>query len=166
MFAALNVLEGTVTGKLPSRHRHTEYLRFLREIDRLTPKDLDIHLIVDNHSTHKHHHVKRWFERHPRFHTHFIPTSSSWLNLVERFFREYTDSRIRRGIFRSVQELTRAIYDFLNHYNDNGRPFVGTQSAHQMINKLAPSTMIEDNWTQFRFTTLDPWRKKRQNRPS
>ena len=113
LFAALNVLEGTVIGKCYSRHRHTEFLRFLREIDRLTPKELDIHLIVDNYSTHKHRHVKKWFGRHPRFHAHFIPTSSSWLNLVERFFREITDRRIRRGIFRSVRELTQAIYDFL-----------------------------------------------------
>ena len=122
LFAALNVLEGTVIGKCYSRHRHTEFLRFLREIDRLTPRQLDIHLIVDNYSTHKHRLVKRWFERHPRFHAHFIPTSSSWLNLVERFFREITDRRIRRGIFRSVRELTQSIYDFLKHYNDNPRP--------------------------------------------
>ena len=138
LFAALNVLEGTVIGKCYSRHRHTEFLRFLREIDRLTPRALDIHLIVDNYSTHKHRQVKRWFERHPRFHAHFIPTSSSWLNLVERFFREITDRRIRRGIFRSVRELTQSIYDFLKHYNDNPRPFVWTKSADQILNKLAP----------------------------
>ena len=138
LFAALNVLEGTVIGKCYSRHRHTEYLRFLREIDRLTPKDLDIHLIVDNYSTHKHRDVKRWFERHPRFHAHFIPTSSSWLNLVERFFREITERRIRRGIFRSVRELTQAIYNFLNHYNENPRPFVWTKTADQILSKLAP----------------------------
>ena len=138
LFAALNVLEGTVIGKCYSRHRHTEYLRFLREIDRLTPNDLDIHLIVDNYSTHKHRDVKRWFERHPRFHAHFIPTSSSWLNLVERFFREITERRIRRGIFRSVQELTQAIYNFLKHYNENPRPFVWTKTADQILGKLAP----------------------------
>ena len=112
--------------------------RFLREIDRLTPKDLDIHLIVDNYSTHKHRHVKSWFERHARFHAHFIPTSSSWLNLVERFFREITDRRIRRVIFRSVRELTQAIYDFLKHHNENPRPFVWTKTADQILNKLAP----------------------------
>ena len=121
-----------------SRHRHTEYLRFLREIDRLTPKGLDIHLIVDNYSTHKHRHVKGSFERHRRFHAHFIPTSSSWLNLVERFFREITDRGIRRGIFRSVRELTQTIYGFLKHYNDNPRPFVCTKTADQIPNKLAP----------------------------
>ena len=138
LFAALNVLEGTVIGKCYSRHRHTEFLRFLREIDRLTPKKLDVHLIVDNYSTHKHHQVKKWFERHARFHAHFIPTSSSWLNLVERFFREITDRRIRRGIFRSVRELTQAIDDFLKNYNDNPRPFIWTKSADQILNKLAP----------------------------
>ena len=138
LFAALNVLEGTVIGQCYSRHRHTEFLRFLREIDRLTPKNLDIHLIVDNYSTHTHRHVKRRFERHARFHAHFIPMSSSWLNLVERFFREITDRRIRRGIFRSVRELTQAIYDFLQHYNDNPRPFVWTKSADRILNKLAP----------------------------
>ena len=138
LFAALNVLEGTVIGKCYSRHRHTEYLRFLREIDRLTPKDLDIHLIVDNYSTHKHRHVKGWFERHRRFHAHFIPTPSSWLNLVERFFREITDRRIRRGIFRSVREITQAIHDFLQHNNDNPSPFVWTKTADQILNKLTP----------------------------
>ena len=138
LFAALNVLEGTVFGKCYPRHRHTEYLRFLREIDRRTPKELDIHLIVDNYSAHKHHRVKCWFERHPRFHAHFIPTSSSWLNLVERFFREIADRRIRRGIFRSVRELTQAIYDFLQHYNENPRPFLWTKSADHILTKLAP----------------------------
>ena len=138
LFAALNVLEGTVFGKCYPRHPHTEYLRFLHEIDRRTPKELDIHLIVDNYSAHKHHRVKCWFERHPRFHAHFIPTSSLWLNLVERFFREITDRRIRRGIFRSVCELTQAIYDFLQHYNENPRPFLWTKSADHILTKLAP----------------------------
>ena len=138
LFAALNVLESTVIGKYYPRHRHTEFPRFLREIDRLTPKELDIHLIVGNYSTHKHRYVMRWFEGHSRFHAHFITASSSWLNLVERFFREITDRRIRRGIFRSVRELTQAIYDFLKCYNDNPRPFVCTQSADQILSKLAP----------------------------
>ena len=97
LFAALNVLEGTVIGKCYNRHRHIEYLRFLGEVDRQTPAELDIHLIVDNYSTHKHERVKAWLKRPPRFHVHFIPTSSSWLNLVERFFRDITDRRIRRA---------------------------------------------------------------------
>ena len=94
LFTALNVLEGTVIGKCYSRHRHTEFLRLLREVDRLTPRQLDIHLIVDNYSIRKHRLGKSGFKRHPCFHAHFIPTSSSWLNLVERFFREITDLRI------------------------------------------------------------------------
>ena len=124
--------------KCYQHHRHTEYLRFLREIDHATPKGLDVHLIVDNYSAHKHERVKKWFVRHPHFHAHFIPTSSSWLNLVERFFRDITDRRIRRGIFHSVRELTKAIYDFLEHYNNNPRPFVWTKTADQILDKLAP----------------------------
>ncbi len=138
LFAALNVLEGTVIGKCYNRHRHIEYLRFLGEVDRQTPAELDIHLIVDNYSTHKHERVKAWLKRRPRFHVHFIPTSSSWLNLVERFFRDITDRRIRRGIFMSVSELTKAIYDFLEHYNDNPKPFVWTKTADQILAKLSP----------------------------
>ena len=138
LFAALNVFEGTVMGKCYPRHRHTEYLRFLREIDRVTPDGLDVHLIVDNYSAHKHERVKKWLARHPHFHVHFIPTSSSWLNLGERFFREITDKRIRRGIFHSVRELTKAIYDYLEHYNQHAKPFVWTKTAKQIIDKLAP----------------------------
>ena len=138
LFAALNVFEGTVMGKCYQRHRHTEYLRFLREIDRVTPDGLDVHLIVDNYSAHKHERVKKWLARHPHFHVHFIPTSSSWLNLVERFFPEITDKRIRRGIFHSVRELTKAIYDYLEHYNQHAKPFVWTKTAEQILDKLAP----------------------------
>lgn len=138
LFAALNVLEGTVIGQCYPRHRHTEFLRFLREIDRQTAAELDVHLIADNYSTHKHERVTRWLARHPRFHLHFIPTSSSWLNLVERFFRDITERRIRRGVFHSVRELTQAIYDFLEHYNANPRPFVWTKTADQILDKLAP----------------------------
>ena len=138
LFAALNVFEGPVMGKCYQRHRHTEYLRFLREIDRVTPDGLDVHLIVDNYSAHKHERVKKWLARHPHFHVHFIPTSSSWLNLVERFFPEITDKRIRRGIFHSVRELTKAIYDYLEHYNQHAKPFVWTKTAEQILDKLAP----------------------------
>ena len=138
LFAALNVFEGTVIGQCYARHRHIEYLRFLREIDRQTPAELNVHLIVHNYSTHKHQRVKAWFARHPRFHAHFIPTSSSWLNLVERFFRDITDQRIRRGIFHSVQELTEAIYDYLAHHNDNPKPFRWTKTAEHILDKLAP----------------------------
>ena len=138
LFAALNLLEGAVIGKCYPRHRHIEYLRFLGEIDHATPEGLDVHLIVDNYSAHKHQRVKKWLADHPHFHVHFIPTSSSWLTWWSGFFREITDKRVRRGIFHSVRELTKAIYDFLEHYNDNPRPFVWTKTADQILDKLAP----------------------------
>ena len=138
LFAALNVLEGTVIGKCMSRHRHQEYLRFLRLIDRETPEDLDLHLIVDNYATHKHQKVKAWLAKHPRFHLHFTPTSSSWLNLVERFFGEITQKRIRRGVFRSVLELTNAIDEYLDKHNSDPKPFVWTKTAQTILAKLAP----------------------------
>ncbi|EID79784.1 transposase [Rhodococcus opacus RKJ300 = JCM 13270] len=103
LFAALDVLTGTVIGQCLPRHRHQEFLRFLRTIDREVPKDLEIHLILDNYATHKHEKVRAWLDKHPRFHLHFTPTSSSWLNLVERWFRELTDKALRRGVFHSVR---------------------------------------------------------------
>jgi transposase len=120
------------------RHRHEEYLKFLRQIDRETPKHLDLHLIADNYATHKHKKVKQWLAKHPRFHMRFIPTSSSWLNLVERFFRELTDKRIRRGVFRSVTDLTEAIDGYLQANNAQPRPFVWTKQADEILNKLTP----------------------------
>lgn len=138
LFAALNVLDGKVIGTCMKRHRHEEYLKFLRQIDRETPKHLDLHLIADNYATHKHENVKQWLAKHPRFHMHFIPTSSSWLNLVERFFRELTDKRIRRGVFRSVTDLTEAIYEYLQANNNEPTPFVWTKNADEILNKLAP----------------------------
>ena len=145
LFAALNVLEGTVIGKCYSRHRHTEFLRFLREIDHLTPKELDVHLIVDNYSTHKHRQVKRWFERHPRFHAHFIPTSSSWLNLVERFFREITDRRIRRGIFRSVRDSPKLSTTSSNTTTTTRNPSYGQNLQTRFSTNSPLSTPIGDN---------------------
>lgn len=138
LFAALNVLDGTVIGTCMDRHRHQEYLKFLRKIDKETPKELDLHLIVDNYSTHKHKKVKQWLLKHPRFHIHYTPTSSSWLNLVERFFGEITSKRIRRGVFRSVLELTQAIDEYLELYNVDPKPFVWTKTADKIIKKLAP----------------------------
>ena len=105
LFAALSMLDGKVIGDCMPRHRHQEFIRFLRKIDGETPPELDLHLIVDNYATHKHPRVKSWLHRHPRFHLHFIPTSSSWLNLVERWFRDMTDKRIRRGSFSNVPAL-------------------------------------------------------------
>src|SRR5260370_641349 len=124
LFAALNVLDGTVIGHCSARHRHQEFVRFLTMIDERTPPDLDLHLVVDNYATHKHPDVKRWLTQHPRFRLHFTPTSASWLNLVERFFAEITRKRIRRGVFRSVTDPQVAIYSYLAEHNDHPKPFV------------------------------------------
>jgi len=137
LFAALNVLDGKVIGQCLPRHRHQEFLRFMRQVDRETPADLDVHCIVDNYSTHKHPAVKRWLKRHARFHMHFIPTSSSWLNLVERWFREITSKRIRRGSFPSVAFLVTAIEEYLEHNNQHPRPFVWTASVEQILKKVS-----------------------------
>jgi transposase len=137
LFAALNVLTGTVIGRCLPRHRTTEFLKFLRTIDREVPTGLQVHMILDNYATHKHPNVRKWLDGHPRFHLHFTPTSSSWLNLVERWFREITDKAIRRGVFHSVNELITAIEDYLKANNDNPKPFVWTATAEQILAKVA-----------------------------
>jgi transposase len=137
LFAALNVASGRVIGQCMQQHRHQEWLKFLRLIDRNTPKALSVHVIADNYATHKHANVKLWLERHPRFHMHFTPTSGSWLNQVERFFGRITEDRIRRGVFRSVAELKAAIREYLDHYNANPKPFVWTASATAILEKVA-----------------------------
>lgn len=137
LFAALSMLDGKVIGDCMPRHRHQEFIRFLQKIDADTPVGLDLHLIVDNYGTHKHPRVQSWIRRHPRFHLHFIPTSSSWLNLVERWFREITDKRIRRGVFHSVAELIAAIQEYLNNHNQNPRVFVWTASVNSILTKVA-----------------------------
>jgi transposase len=137
LFAALNVLTGTVIGRCLSRHRNTEFLKFLRMIDREVPKGLQIHMICDNYGTHKHANVKKWLAKHPRFHLHFTPTSSSWLNLVERWFRELTDKAIRRGVFHSVNDLITAIEDYMKANNNDPKPFVWTATAEQILAKVA-----------------------------
>ena len=137
LFAALSMLDGKVIGDCMPRHRHQEFIRFLNKIDAETPSNLDRHLIVDNYATHKHPRVKSWMRRHPRFHFHFIPTSSSWLNLVERWFREITDKRIRRGSFHNVAELIAAIEDYLKCHNQNPRVFVWKASADSIMTKIA-----------------------------
>src|SRR3989442_4576854 len=142
LFAALDILEGTVIGECMDRHRHQEFLRFMNRVDRETPADLDVHCIVDNYGTHKHPAVKRWLKRHPRFQMHFIPTSSSWLNLVERWFREITTKRIRRGVFPSVDVLVAAIEEYLQHHNENPRPFVWTATADQILVKVSKCKAI------------------------
>jgi transposase len=136
LFAALNVLDGTVIGSCFARHRHEEFLKFLRQVDRNVPQNLQLHLIVDNYSTHKHAKVKNWIKRHKRFHLHFIPTSSSWLNLVERWFAEITRKRIRRGAFKSVKELIGAIGDYIKINNDNPKPFVWTKRVDEILKKV------------------------------
>ena len=135
LFAAMDVKSGIVTGECKPRHRAKEFLSFLRKIDRAAAKHLDLHLIMDNYSTHKTKAVKAWLANHPRFHVHFIPTSSSWLNLVERFFAEITDKRIRRGVFTSVAELEEAIDDYLLRHNAFAKPYRWTKPAADILPK-------------------------------
>ena len=137
LFAALSMLDGHVIGDCMPRHRHQEFIRFLKKIDAETPAELDLHLIVDNYSTHKHDRVKAWLQRHPRFHLHFTPTSSSWLNLVERWFRDLTDKRIRRDSFESVPELIATIDGYIAQSNQNPHIFVWTASADRILAKIA-----------------------------
>lgn len=136
LFAALDVATGRVIGKLKRRHRSVEYLSFLRHIDQTVPNKLDIHLIVDNYSTHKSPKVKQWLLRHPRFHCHFTPTYSSWLNLVERFFATLTEQQLRRGTHRSVPALEKTIRDYLEIHNEDPKPFRWTKSADEIIESV------------------------------
>ena len=136
LFAALDILKGEVIGQCMPRHRHQEFLKFLKAIDRATPKHLDIHCVADNYGTHKHPKVQAWLAAHPRFHFHFIPTSSSWLNLVERWFGKITTDRIRRGVFKSVAELEKAIDDYIRRNNENPQPFRWTKSADDILLKV------------------------------
>lgn len=136
LFAALNTLDGTVIGSCMPRHRHQEWLKFLRQIDRETPAEREIHLIADNYSTHKHPRVLRWITRHPRFHLHFTPTSASWLNMVERLFRDLTETLISRGAFRSVDQLNEALHRAIDRHNDNPKPFIWTAKASDILEKV------------------------------
>jgi transposase len=136
LFAALNVLDGQVIAQCRQRHRHIERLKFLRQIDRETPCEKALHLIVDNYATHKHPTVQKWLAKHPRFHVHFTPTSASWLNMVERFFRDITTERLRRGVFTSVPELITAIDEYIAHHNINPKPFIWTRSARDILQKV------------------------------
>ena len=136
LFAALNVLDGQVIAQCQQRHRHTEWLKFLKQIERETPKDKALHLIVDNYATHKHPVVRNWLDKHPRFHMHFTPTSASWLNMVERFFRDISENRLRRGVFTSVPELVTAIDEYIAHHNTNPKPFIWTKSARDILEKV------------------------------
>jgi transposase len=136
LFAALEILEGKVVGQCFVRHRHQEFLKFLKQLDREFPEQLTLHLVMDNYGTHKHPRVEQWLRSHPRFVSHYIPTSSSWLNQVERWFGEITRKAIRRGAFGSVEELNQAIENFLAHWNQNPRPFVWTATVTRIMEKL------------------------------
>jgi transposase len=137
LFAALDVLEGKVIGSCYPRHRNVEFLKFLRKIDRETPRQLAIHMILDNYGTHNHPNVKAWLSKHSRYHLHFTPTSSSWLNLVERWFGEITRKRLRRGVFQSVPDLVAAIEDYIRLNNEEPKPFVWTKNVDAILEKVA-----------------------------
>lgn len=136
LFAALDVLTGKVIGSCLPKHRHTEFLTFLKIIDTEVPDGLDVHLILDNYATHKHPNVQTWLAKHPRFRLHFTPTSSSWLNLVERWFREITDKALRRGVFHSVPDLIAAIEAYLTAHNHDPKPFIWTATAQDILTKV------------------------------
>jgi transposase len=137
LFAAIQLADGKLIAECMPHHRHQEWIKFLKRIDAATPPELDLHLIIDNYATHKHAKVKNWLKRHPRFHIHFIPTSSSWLNVIERWFRNITHDRIRNGVFKSVDELTRAIQSYIDHHNANPKTFVWTKKAEDILEKVA-----------------------------
>lgn len=144
LFAALSVLEGKVIGTCYPRHRNVEFRKFLRQIDREAPKDLDIHMILDNYGTHNHPQVRVWLGKHPRFHLHFTPTSSSWLNLIERWFGEITRKRIRRGVFKSVPELVAVINEYIRLNNQDPKPFVWTKKVDTILEKVARCKAITE----------------------
>ena len=148
LFAALEVANSRLIGACMERHRHQEFIKFLKQIDKETPPDVDLHLIVDNYATHKHAKVKSWLKRHKRFHLHFIPTSSSWLNLVERWFGEITKKRIRRGVFRSVKDLTTEIYDYIEGHNENPTTFTWTAKAETILEKIRRARKTLENVEQ------------------
>ena len=147
LFAAIEMAEGKIIAECMQRHRHQEWLKFLKKIDAETPPDLDLHLIVDNYCTHKHANVKAWLKRHPRLHIHFIPTSSSWLNVIERWFGKITQDRIRNGVFRSVEELVNAIMDYVEAHNADPKTFAWTKSAHEILEKTKRARAALNNST-------------------
>jgi transposase len=136
LFAAMNVLDGKLIGQCQQRHTHIEWLKFLKKIDRETPKDKALHLIADNYATHKHPVVQEWLAKHPRITMHFTPTSASWLNMVERFFRDITTDQLRRGVFTSVPDLISTIDEYIIHHNKNPKPFIWTKSARDILQKV------------------------------
>ena len=142
LFAALNVASGEVYGLCQQKHRHQEWLRFLRMIDQTVPVGKEIYLICDNYSTHKHERVERWLEKHKRFHVRFTPTSASWLNMVERFFRDITQNRIRRGVFQDLEQLIMAIGEYIDGHNQNPKPFIWTAKATDILEKVTRARAV------------------------
>jgi len=142
LFAALNVASGEVYGLCQQKHRHQEWLRFLRMIDQTVPAGKEIYLICDNYSTHKHERVERWLEKHKRFHVRFTPTSASWLNMVERFFRDITQNRIRRGVFQDLEQLIMAIGEYIDGHNQNPKPFIWTAKAKDILEKVTRARAV------------------------
>ena len=145
LFAAIDMLQGKVIASCMPRHRHQEWIKFLTQIDAETPQDLSLHLIVDNYATHKHPKVLNWLKRHKRFHLHFIPTSSSWLNIIERFFRDLDQKRLRRGTFRSVPQLIDAVMSYIEQHNSNPKPITWHKTAEQIIEKVGRARIALDN---------------------
>jgi transposase len=163
LFAALEVLQGRVIGQCYERHRHQEFLKFLRRLDEEFPGDIPLHLVMDNYGTHKHPRTVAWLNRHSRFISHFVPTSSSWLNLIERWFGELTSKRVRRGSFFSVDDLQRAITDFLNAWNEEPKPFVWTATVESIQAKLS---RCRQTLEQIQPGCTKPRTRKRPNRLS
>ncbi len=159
LFAALNTLDGSIIGICQQAHRHQEWIKFLRFIDLATPSDKQLHLIVDNYATHKHPAVQRWLHRHPRFHFHFTPTSSSWLNMVERFFRDLTQNRLRRGTFAHVADLIEAIHHYLDRHNEAPKPFIWTARASDILAKVQRAHRALNNGQTKRRTILARYRE-------
>lgn len=145
LFAALNTVTGEIMGECKPRHRHQEFLSFLKTVEKQTPKELDLHLIVDNYATHKHEGVRNWLKQNDRVTLHFIPTSSSWLNLVERFFGLLTEKQLKRGIFTSVKELEKSIMTFIESHNRDKKPFIWTKSAEDILRKVGRARMTLSN---------------------
>jgi transposase len=145
LFAALNVANGEVFGLCQEKHRHQEWLKFLRMIDQTVPAGKEIYLICDNYSTHKHERVQRWLEKHKRFHVRFTPTSASWLNMIERFFRDITHNRIRRGVFQDLEQLITAIGDYIDGHNQNPKPFIWTAKATDILEKVTRAKAVLKN---------------------
>jgi len=161
LFAALNVLDGKVIGECHGRHRHQEWRKFLRRLDAEFPAELKLHVVMDNYGTHKEPHVQAWLKKHPRFVCHFVPTSSSWLNLVERWFRELTEKAIRRGSFVSVPDLKQAIEAFMQAWNEKPKPFIWSATVEDIIKKIDRARVKME---QIQPGSTQPRGKKRRRR--